>query len=297
MGGSLRKRFELLQRVSKMSDRLLFGRCLGCAVSRALPVVGGLSRHRSKRIVPRQRADVALVLQDLIESKGRIGAARARTNLSGMFGWAMREGLCEANPVELTNNPEAGVLSRDRVLSDTELAAVWKACLDDDFGRIVRLLVLTGCRREEIGLLQWNEIDINNRALNISGERIKNHRDLSLILPVLAVDIIRATPRREGHDFLFGGGSHGFSAWSYNMAALRIRLANAGKFLTDWTLHDLRRTFRTGLGRLGVAPHIAELCVNHAKEGIEAVYDKHRYEPEIKAALELWANHVRSVVL
>jgi integrase len=62
--------------------------------------------------------------------------------------------------------------------------------------------------------------------------------------------------------------------------------------LPPWVLHDLRRTFRTGLGRLGVPPHVAELCVNHAKNGIEAVYDKHRYEPEIKAALEKWANHI-----
>jgi integrase len=129
--------------------------------------------------------------------------------------------------------------------------------------------------------------------MNIPGDRIKNHRDLALILPLVAIDILKEVPRRADRDFIFGGGSHGFSAWSYNTLALKNRLPP----MPHWTLHDIRRSFRTGLGRLGVAPHIAELAVNHAKEGIEAVYDKHRYEPEIKAALELWASHVRSLLI
>ena len=83
-----------------------------------------------------KRADVAARLQELVGERGRTAAARARGNLSALFGWAMREGLCEANPVVATNDPAEGIDPRDRVLTDAELAAVWRACQDDDFGRI-----------------------------------------------------------------------------------------------------------------------------------------------------------------
>ncbi len=69
-----------------------------------------------------------------------------------------------------------------------------------------------------------------------------------------------------------------------------------GKPLAPWTLHDLRRTMRTGLGKVGVQPHIAELCINHVKGGVEAIYDRHKYQREIKSALALWSDHVQSIV-
>ena len=75
-----------------------------------------------------------------------------------MFAWAIGEGLCEANPVDGTNKASEDK-PRERVLSDAELAAIWKAAPDNDYGRIVRLLMLTAQRREEIGGLRWSEID------------------------------------------------------------------------------------------------------------------------------------------
>lgn len=84
------------------------------------------------------RADVAARLQGIIKQHGRTAAARARGNLSALFGWAMREGLCESNPVLVTNDPGESLVARDRVLTDRELALVWRACEDDDFGRIVK---------------------------------------------------------------------------------------------------------------------------------------------------------------
>jgi hypothetical protein len=66
--------------------------------------------------------------------------------------------------------------------------------------------------------------------------------------------------------------------------------------MPDWTLHDLRRTCRTGLGKLGVPSRIAELCINHTRGGIEAVYDRHTYQREIAQALALWADHVLATV-
>ena len=113
-------------------------------------------------------------MQEIVKEHGRTAAARARANLSALLNWAMREGLCESNPTIGTNNPNEGAQSRDRVLTDRELAVVWNACGDDDFGRIVRLLILTGCRREEIGGLQWREIDLATGMIAIPGERTKN---------------------------------------------------------------------------------------------------------------------------
>lgn len=244
-----------------------------------------------------KRADVASRLQEIIKEHGRTSAARARGNLSALFTWAMKEGLCETNPVIATNDPDEGNLPRDRVLTDQELAAVWKACEDNAFGRIVRLLILTGCRREEIGSLKWSEVNLDDGVLTIPGERTKNHRVLALTLPPVAIEILQSTPRREGRDVVYATRGAGFSAWSYSKIALdgRITAAQANP-LPRWTLHDLRRTMRTGLGKLGVAPHVAELVINHAKSGIQATYDRHTYQKEIKAALALWADHVLAVV-
>jgi integrase len=251
----------------------------------------------NRRIDSIEKADVAARLREITRERGRTAAARARANLSAMFGWAMGEGLCDKNPVLDTNDPAAGIDPRDRVLSDHELAAVWRACEDDDFGRIVKLLILTGCRREEIGGLKWSEIDLDTGIMTIPGTRTKNHREHSLNLPPMAIDILRSAPERAGREFVFGNRGGSFSAWSYATAALHVRMITAeGKPLPAWVLHDLRRTFRTGLGKRGVAPHVAERAVNHVKGGIEAIYDHYKYEGEIERALALWADHVAAVV-
>jgi integrase len=208
-----------------------------------------------------------------------------------LYTWAMREGLCEANPVIGTNDPDPNT-SRDRVLSDSELVSVWNGCGDGNFAKIVRLLILTGCRRREIGSLKWSEIDVATGTMIISAERTKNGRAHTLTLPPMALDIIRSVPRRDGCDYVFG--QSGFQRWSgaAHIGVLRERLGD----MPEWTLHDLRRTCRTGLGKLGVPSHIAELCINHTRGGIEAVYDRHTYQREIAHALALWADHVLAAV-
>jgi len=243
-----------------------------------------------------QRADIAARLQELIRDHGLMAASRARAHLSAVYSWAMAEGLCETNPVIGTNNPTAGVPPRDRVLTDRELSAVWRACLDDDPGRIVRLLILTGCRREEIGQMKWSEVDFDTGVLTIPAERVKNRRTLTLSLPAMALDIMREQPRREGRDYVFGERGIGFSGWSYATMSLHARMAAAGAVLPGWRLHDLRRTMRSGLGRLAVPPHIAELAIGHARKGIEATYDRYSYQAEIGDALARWAHHVDSVI-
>jgi integrase len=243
-----------------------------------------------------KRADIAVRLQELVKAHGRSAAARARSHLGACFSWAMREGLCEVNPILGTNDPEQGVPSRERVLTDRELALIWQACADDtSFSHIVRLLALTGCRRDEIGGLRWSEVDFDTGVMTLPPERTKNRRTLLLPLPAPAIDILCAVPRRDGHAHVFG--SHeGFTSWSVATKQLHARTAAAGAPLEPWRLHDLRRTMRTGLGRLGVRPDVAEMCINHVRTGMIAVYDRYRYQPEIADALARWTEHLMNVV-
>jgi integrase len=244
------------------------------------------------------RRDIAMRLQELTAQNGRTAAARARDHLSTMYAWAIGEGLCDANPVIGTNDPEAGIASRDRTMTDRELTAVWNACGDDEFGRIIKLLILTGCRRQEIGGLRWSEIDFETGVLTLPKERTKNGRILQLPLPPAALDILRAIPRRPNggapSEYVFG--REGFTSWGVMTIKLNKRIATAGVPVVGWRIHDLRRTFRTGIGRLGVPPHVAELCINHVRQGMIGVYDRHNYQTEIGDALKTWSDHVTAVV-
>ena len=242
--------------------------------------------------------DVALVLEDVAGTRGRPSARSARSCLRAFYGWAMCAGLCETNPVVGSSDPARGIPSRSRVLTDAEVRVVWGACQDNAFGKIIKLLLLCGCRRTEIGGLKWSEIDFGSGALCIGAERTKNGRSLTLGLAPAALEILRSVPRHDGQEHVFGKpGGKGFNAWSYSTIAFNNRIASMmGRPLPGWCLHDLRRTCRSGLGRLGVAPHVCELVIGHTRRGIEAVYDRHRYEPECAAALRLWSDHVLAVV-
>jgi hypothetical protein len=109
------------------------------------------------------------------------------------------------------------------------------------------------------------------------------------------LDILRAVPRRDG-PCVFGDPNLGFRSWSHHKRLLDARLAAASASLASWTLHDLRRTFRTGLGRLAVPPHVAELAIGHARKGLEATYDRYHYGSEIADAHRRWADHLAAVL-
>jgi integrase len=270
------------------------------------------TRHQNEYLLLRQwaplhgtpiasldRRALATHLQRLIQEHGRSSASRSRATLAAMFTWAIGEGICDTNPVIATNNPTKGIEGRERTLDDDEIKAVWNACPPDDFGRIVKLLILTGMRREEVGQLRWSEVNLDTGVVSISGERIKNKKRLKLTLPPVAIEILRSAKPADGRVFVFGrdGNRSGFSGWAWGKLDLEKRITDIrGKSLEAFVLHDLRRTMRTGLGRLGVAPHISELAINHVKKGMEKIYDKHDYQPAITAALAAWADHVMAVV-
>ncbi len=241
-----------------------------------------------------ERRDVAARLGELAQESGPVAAVRARGALSAACAWAIGQGLAEFNPVVGTNQP-ATPRSRERVLSDAELVEVWGACGEDDFGRIVRLLTLTACRRQEVGGMRWSELDAERGVWVIPSERVKNGRAHVLPLPPMAWRIIEAVPHRAGIDHLFGrGGQRGFIGFHKGKQILGSNLT-----LPHWTLHDIRRSAATGMINLGIEPHHVEAVLNHYsghRAGVSGVYNRSPYTAQIKVALAMWADHVRALV-
>ncbi len=234
------------------------------------------------------RRTVATLLADIEDASGPVARNRVRSTLSAFFAWAVREGFIEANPVAGTGKAaENG--GRERVLTEGELREVWRALPQDQFGDIVRLLVLTGQRREEIGGLQWSEVDFD-RGL-ISFLRTKNKRLHELPLSTQAQAILERQPQRKGREFIFGIGKGGFSGWS----DCKARLDTTMDKIKPWRLHDLRRSMATHCAELGVLPHIIEAVLNHVsghKAGVAGIYNRARYAEEMRDALQRWADHV-----
>jgi integrase len=242
-----------------------------------------------------ERRDIAAELSRIAANSGLYGANRSRAALSALFAWAIGEGLADANPVIGTNKATEEV-SRDRVLAPEELSLVWRLAGDGDYGAILRLLVLTGQRREEVGGMLWSEIDLKDAMWRIGAERTKNGLPHEVPLSAPAVTILSALNRREGRDRVFGARDGAFQGWSNAKTALDARMsATLGHPPEAWRLHDIRRTVATRLADLGVLPHVVEAVLNHIsghKAGVAGIYNRASYATEKDAALTLWGDHV-----
>jgi integrase len=250
------------------------------------------------------RQAVVGVLDDIAAQQGEVAADRARTALSGVFGWAVERGLCDANQT-LSISPRALQRARDRVLTENELVEVWRASGDGEYGAIIRLLILTGQRRLEIGDLSWPEIDMERRQIDLPAERTKAGRAHLVPLSNEALEIIRTMRRRKGRDLVFGQRVGGFSGWSKAKSELDARIAAArvtagAKPMPAWRLHDIRRSFVTHLNELGFAqPHVVEAIANHISghlAGVAGVYNKALYLAERRQALEMWGDYTRCLI-
>jgi integrase len=264
-----------------------------------------IRRHLTKDVKPLHRMpitsvaqrNVANLLNDIAEEKGAVTANRVRASLCTFFGWVIREGirLPEGNVAAYTNKREE--TSRDRQLSGAELKAVWNAAGDDDYGSIVKLLMLTGQRRDEIAMLRWNEI--SDEQITLPKGRTKNSREHVVPLSDPAKAVLEKLSD-DDRTYVFGRDDTGFSGWSKAKEKLDTRLEDAGEELAPWTLHDLRRTAATIMaGELGVQPHIIEAILNHVsghKGGVAGIYNRATYEREKREALVLWAEHLTKLV-
>lgn len=244
------------------------------------------------------RADVAACTRSILRNHSGPTAAAARRALSAFFAWTIADGLLGngANPVDGSHRPD-DPMPRDHVPTDAELVAIWNACGGNgDFDRIVRLLILLGSRRQEVGGMCWSEIDLKAGTWTLPPARSKNGRSHAVALPPAALAIIQSVPRTS-RDHLFGDrASAGFTGWSNAKADLDRRLADAVK---PWRVHDTRRKVATGMADIGVEPHHIEAALNHFsghRRGVAGVYNRSTYDNAVKAALARWSEHVLALV-
>jgi integrase len=234
------------------------------------------------------RRDIAARIVVIMRERGNPTATCARGTLSSFFTWCMKMGLTESNPTIGSVAP-AGNGGRKRKLSDSELTSIWRACGDDDHGRIIRLLILTACRRAEIGDMSRSELD--DGTFTIPEARSKNGKAHTLpVLPMMS-RIIRDVPHMAFRDQLFGVRGRGFTSWAQGKTALDERSG-----VTDWTVHDIRRSVATRMGDLGVQPHVIEAVLNHQRGGVAGIYNKSPYANEVRAALALWEDHIHALL-
>jgi integrase len=246
------------------------------------------------------RRAIATLLTELAANNGSGLANSVRASLSAFFSWAMREGLADANPVIGTNKAVV-TKARDRVLTDDELRLIWNALPDSDYGQIVRLLALTGQRRDEIGSLRWSEVDLDKALIRLPAERTKNGKPHDVPLAPAALGILKNRPHLVGRDYVFGTGANGYLGWSNYKLALDARITSKGDTsIPAWRLHDFRRTVSTKMhDELGIAPHIVEAVLNHVsghRAGVAGTYNRAAYAKQKADALARWAEHLTAIV-
>jgi integrase len=210
--------------------------------------------------------------------------------LSAIFKWLLQNRRISSNPTAGVYCPGAPP-PRERVLTDAEIVKFWNAAdkADAPYGAIFKMLLLTGCRLNEVAGMRREEL--SDDSWTIPSERTKNHRPLVLALPPLALALIDS----DG-TYVFSSGDKPVTSFSRMKKVLDEAI---GKGVPPWRLHDLRRTAATGMAELGIAPHIIEAVLNHvsgAKAGVAGIYNRAVYAPEKKAALERWAAHIDGLV-
>ena len=225
--------------------------------------------------------------------------------LRRMFRWAVSRGDIDRSPMEGMETPPA-VKARDRWLSDQELARIWEHAPKTHhcFGPIVRLLIVTGQRREEVSSLSWEELEQLELMWTLPGDRAKNGEPNRVPLNELAVAVLdavagKSTWPRRGKVFSTSTGG-GFTGYHKGKEKLdRMVAEDGGDPIAPWRLHDLRRTLATGFQRLGVRFEVTEAVLNHvggSRAGVAGIYQRHDWKAEKREALDLWNNHVVSIL-
>ncbi|WP_298352967.1 site-specific integrase [Rhodoblastus sp.] len=264
------------------------------------------------------RADVHDRLDAIVDRGSPIMAIRTFRAFGRLCSWAVERGIIAASPCDNVRAP-ASEQSRDRVLTDNELRAFWRACdqIGKPFGPLAKILLLTGQRREEVGAMTWAELDLPARKWTIPKERAKNGVAHEVALSDAALALLATTdkierPREKGAlalpAFVFTTtGRTPVSGYSkakeqLDAAMNAILKAEAGDEFKEparWTFHDLRRTAASGMAGLGIAPHVVEAVLNHKSgtiKGVAAVYNRYSYADEKRAALDAWARRLDMIV-
>jgi integrase len=238
-----------------------------------------------------RRADIVELLDKVQHDAGlRHTTNRVRESLICLFGYAIERQLVETNPAAGTKRRRVE-RPRERILSADELRLLWQALdrIPDPGRSYVRVLMLTGCRREEARAMKWAELDLEGRLWSLPSQRTKSARPHEVPLSQTAAEIIASMPRRGPFVFTIDG--------ERPMAVHQVKARlDRETGIRDWRLHDLRRTLRSGLAEIGVSYEIAERIIGHAMPQLERTYNVFAYREEKRAALERWARHLSVLV-
>lgn len=244
-------------------------------------------------------------------------ASRTLAYWKSFFNWCVKRRLIEVNPAEKIDQ-ETATIKRDRILTDEEIGEVWRAAenVGGIFHQFFKLAILTGQRRAEIAGMTWSELTLegDEPIWEMAAERTKAKRVHFVPLPPQAIDVLREVPILNDTPYLFTGAKSSPTrdasddekqpASGFSKAKKRLdeeisrarRETNIKDDMPAWRIHDLRRTFRSGLARLGIRTEVARKVVNHQIEGMDAIYDRYAYLPERRDALEQWGAYVERLV-
>lgn len=241
-------------------------------------------------------AEVIELLDGIVDRGSPVQANRTASVLGQLFKFGIHRRIVASTPVQLLFRPGGKEKPRDRVLSDDELQAFLKdpigATRFPRLAHAITLLLLTGQRRGELALAKWSEVDLKAGTWSIPDENAKGGHGHVVPLTDRAVEefrMLKALAKRSQWVLPANCDEHHIDPkqLTRSLAKCLKRFEAAG--IEPFTLHDLRRTCRTGLARLKIEPHIAERVLNHAQETIAGTYDRHAYMDEKRAALEKWA--------
>lgn len=255
---------------------------------------------RKKPLPTIKRADIVSVLDQMpdeqVANRRNVFAVMRR-----LFRWAVSRGDIERSPMEGMETPPP-VKPRERWLADEELKLIWDATNECHrcFGPIVRLLITTGQRREEVSGMRWEEIDPHEKLWTLPGARAKNGEPNRIPLNPLALAELNrqahgTTWPKKGRVFATasGAGFTGYAKGKLKLDSLIAEKRNDG--LPPWRLHDLRRTLATNFQKLGVRFEVTEAVLNHvggSRAGVAGIYQRHDWKEEKRKALDDWNNHL-----
>jgi integrase len=249
-----------------------------------------------------ERADVIEAIEEVRDR----GSPYQAYNLLGyarrLFDWAVIKYDLEKSPCDRLRPRDFGLKKkpRRRILNAQELAAFWRASegMGYPYGPLFQILALTGQRKSDIAECRWSEIDLGNRLLTISAERYKSDADhvVPLSEPVVRILKSLATFKTNDHVFSTTFGAKPVNGFSKAKARLDRRMAAELRKLDPFTIHDIRRTMRSGLSALPIEQHVRELVIGHTQPGLHKVYDRYAYLDEKRHALDLWVGWLLPMV-
>jgi integrase len=280
--------------IARHVSKLRTGRKEEAAIRRELIAPWG-----NRPITDISRADVIKAIERLADESKLHASHQLLAYVKKLFAWAIERGAYGLEKSPCDRISARGLIGRreprQRLLNEAELRTIWQAtaALGFPFAPFVQLLLVTGQRRAEVSDMQLAEINLDAAIWTIPADRMKSGAAHEVLLPSMALDIIKGMPRFAGpYVFSTTGGVRPISGFS--KAKARLDALTHG--ITPWRLHDLRRTVRTGLGALPIPSNVCELVIAHAQPGLHKVYDLHSYREEKRRALELWAAQLREII-